>query len=229
MAESITPSEEISSSNLIEEVDSIGTAVVRHPLNREVLYQLLVYCQEERTLEEAEQYAMTLPQFSSATQNPYRMLCTLVESKGLRRIERDHLGNEVTADMKEGLAEDDAEDIVASEHYQTTEAGIEFIEQYSPKSRLVKMLSLAPERSKDYCDLLEFVEEQPRTYSEIVSLLEGRDALQIIIAGHRETMQPSVFVDKLERAGALVWQDGWRLSEIGAEFLKEMKEANEKS
>ena len=36
-------------------------------------------------------------------------------------------------------------------------------------------------------------------------------------------MQPSVFVDKLERAGALVWNEGWRLTEEGEAFLQDLK------
>ena len=51
-----------------------------------------------------------------------------------------------------------------------------------------------------------------------MELLLGRPALQTVIDGHVETMQPSVFVDKLERSGALVWKEGWCLTEEGTRF-----------
>ena len=53
--------------------------------------------------------------------------------------------------------------------------------------------------------------------------LLGSSALQTVIDGRVETMQPSVFVDKLERAGALVWKEGWTLTEEGREFLEDLK------
>ena len=209
-----------------EKVDMLGTAVVRHPLNRDVLYETLCFCRTERQLAEAERFIAELPQFRSATQNPFHMLTVLKQAGGLQSVERDEGGNVITPESLDGLSEDEIDDLIFSVGYQTTDVGVAFVEAYSPRSRLVQALSLAPERTQDYCELLEFVGEAPRTYQEITNLLAGRPTLETVIDGRRETMQPSVFVDKLERAGALVWRDGWRLSEAGADFLEEMKESN---
>ena len=97
------------------------------------------------------------------------------------------------------------------------------MEYNRPSARLVDLLHLAPERAETYIELLEFVDVDARSYPEIEALLSGRPVLEIIIDGNRETMQPSVFVDKLERAGALVWKDGWTLTEEGREFLEDLK------
>lgn len=87
----------------------------------------------------------------------------------------------------------------------------------------MELLQLAPERADVYIELLEFTREKPRAYGEIVELLRGRPILQTVINGVRHTMQPSVFVDKLERSGALVWNEGWCLTEEGDAFLQDLK------
>ena len=98
-----------------------------------------------------------------------------------------------------------------------------FVDYNKPSARLVDLLHLVPERTDTYIELLEFVEAAPRPYGQIEELLLGRPALQTVIDGRVETMQPSVFVDKLERAGALVWKEGWTLTEEGREFLEDLK------
>lgn len=206
-----------------ERVDILGAAVVRHPLNRELLYEALLFCVQERRESDAEAFIAQLPQFRSSTQNPFHMLTVLVRAGGLARVERDEKGREITLDDKAGLPEDEADDLVWDVGYQTTDVGLAFLEAYSPRARLIQALNLAPERTQDYCEVLEFVAAAPRTYREITELLAGRPTLETVIGGRRETMQPSVFVDKLERAGALVWKEGWCLSEAGAAFLEEMK------
>ncbi|WP_165248808.1 hypothetical protein [Adlercreutzia sp. ZJ141] len=206
-----------------QKLDKLGYTVTRQPLDRELLYKTLVFCLEERPLNVIEQEMATYPEFASCTTNQYYLITKLVGAYGLELIEKDVDGNVVTPEQKVGLTEDEEDDLVASFHYKTTEVGRAFVEEYSPKARLVQMLQLNPERTETYVDVLEFVHAQPRTYAEIQKLLAGRPALQTVIDGHVETMQPSVFVDKLERAGALVWKEGWTLTEEGVEFLEEMK------
>lgn len=207
-----------------QKLDALNMTVMRHPLNREILYKALAYCREERPLRDAEDYIASLPQFDLATQNQYYMLMSLVKSHGLEFIERDDDGNIVTPEMKECLTEDEADDLVATWSFKTTEVGDYFVEYNKPGARLVDLLNLVPERADTYAELLEFVGAEPRTYGQIESLLQGRPALETIIDGRHETMQPSVFVDKLERAGALVWNKGWTLTEEGKEFLQDLKE-----
>lgn len=206
-----------------QKLDKLGYVVTRQPLDRELLYKTLVFCQQERPLNVIEDEMATYPEFASCTTNQYYLITKLVKAYGLELIEKDIDGNVVLPEQKIGLTEDEEDDLVASFHYVTTEVGKTFVEEYSPKARLVQMLDLNPERTDTYIEVLEFVKAQPRTYGEIQKLLAGRPVLQTLIKGNIETMQPSVFVDKLERAGALVWKEGWTLTEEGIEFLEEMK------
>ena len=52
-----------------EKLAALNRTVMRHPLNREILYKTLAFCAEERPLREAEDFIAALPQFERATQN----------------------------------------------------------------------------------------------------------------------------------------------------------------
>ena len=60
-----------------EKLDALNATVMRHPLNREILYKALAFCEEERPLREAEDFIASIPQFEMATQNQYYMLTSL--------------------------------------------------------------------------------------------------------------------------------------------------------
>lgn len=202
----------------------LAEAVTRHPLNREIMYKMLVFCQEERSLTSLEQEVAAYPEFASCTQNPRSMARSLSDSFGLRTIERDAQGDEVTPERKEGLSEDEIDDLVSSLSFETTPVGRDFVEQHAPTARLTELLAFTPERADTYLELLSFVREAPRSYAEIQSLLANRPVLNVVIDGQPQTMQPSVFVDKLERTGVLVWDKGWTLTREGEEFLEGLLE-----
>lgn len=207
-----------------EKLAYLEETVTRHPLNREILYSILAYCKEEHSLLDIEEFITTLPQFKSATQNQYRMVETLEGAYGLRIIEYDAQGEVADSATKSDLTEDEIDDLVVAYSYQATEIGDYFVEQHRPRSRIIELLDLAPERADTYKDVLAFIKESPRSYNDICQLLEGHPALEKVVDGNRITMQPSVFIDMLERSGALVWDKKWVLTKEGGEFLDELKE-----
>lgn len=214
---------EIDDQGAAKGLDVLEDTVTRHPLNREVLYRMLAFCGEERALDDLEREVASWPSFKTATQNQYRLAEHLVRAGGLERIERDECGAIVAPHDKEGLDEDAIDDLVATVSYRATETGRRFVELHRPRARLVELLQLAPERAEAYVELLEFVRTQPRSYRDVEDLLRDRPVLETVVDGERRTMQPSVFVDKLERSGALVWNEGWCLTEEGESFLQELK------
>lgn len=206
-----------------EKLNCLEDAVMRHPLNREILYSILGYCETERPLVDIEDYIMTLPQFKNATQNQYRMIKVLEKAYGLTCIECDEFGQTIDPAIKEGMTEDEIDDLVAAQLYQTTDVGTHFVEQHKPQARIIELLDLVPERADTYHDILAFINETPRSYNEITQFLDGCPTLETVIDGKRVTMQPSVFLDKLERSGALVWDGKWTLTKEGGESLSALK------
>jgi len=221
VAEEVEPEKELSFS---EKLYCLEEAVTRHPLNREVLYAILDYCESERSLSDIEEFVSTIPQFKMATQNQYRMVQVLEKAYGLEVIEYDAEGGVVDSQTKATLNEDEVDDLIAMTSYRATEVGSVFVEQHNPKARIVELFNLTPERADAYKDVLSFINEGSRSYKDISNFLQGSPALETEIDGRLVTMQPSVLVDKLERAGALVWNEKWELSTEGGEFLNELKE-----
>ena len=205
-----------------ERLYDLERAVVRQPLHREILYRTLAFCETGRLLREVEEEIESYPEFQHAVQDQYHLALVLERAGGLERIELDEDGEVVTADRKAGLSEDEVDDLVYDVRFETTELGREFVSRHTPKARLEELLDLVPARRSTYVEVLEFCEE-PRSYDEVKKLLEGRDVLHAGEDGTRQPIQPSVFLDKLERAGAVVWDGAWRLTEGGKDFLGELK------
>ena len=216
--------EEVKQLSPEEQLEVLTETVTRHPLNREILYKTLAYCVEEHPLPDIEAQIATFPQFKSCTQNQFALISMLTRAGGLECIEYDEQGNRVLPEQKIGLTEDEEDDLVWSFSYKTTEVGARFVEQHQPRARLIEMMNLNPNRKEAYAQVLEFIGAKTRSFPEIDALLRGNPALETIINGRNETMQPSVFVDKLERNGALVWDKGWNLTEEGREYLEELKQ-----
>jgi hypothetical protein len=85
------------------------------------------------------------------------------------------------------------------------------------------LLDWEPLRRDTYVELLAFIAAEPRPYAQVESLLKGSPVLETVINGRIETVQPSVFLDKLERAGVLVWNKKWEITEEGREYLEGMQ------
>ncbi len=210
--------------SFVEKIDKVAACVTRHPLYREILYNVLGYCKEEKLLQDIEQEITTYPEWARCTQNQYALVMSLVKAGGLEFIERDANGNIVTEADKEGLTEDEAEDLVETFNFKTTEAGAAFIEAYNPAERLAVEFERTPDRVSVYNEVLEFIAGEPRTIDDINALLEGRE-IGTYVNGRYETIKPSVFVDKLEHAGAIVWDKKWILTKEGEAYLEKVREA----
>lgn len=204
-----------------EKVIALEQAVTKHPLNCEVLCRILSFCKdEERVLCDIEQDAAQCPQFKLATQNQYHMICTLERFYGLERIERDENGEAITPERTEGLTEDEIDDLIWDICFKTTDVGKVIVEKHDPLVRIQNLFDAEPSRIELYQEVLAFIAEAPRTYGEIQGLLRGRPELTTDAAGEHKRIQPSVFVDKLERAGALVWIEKWKITDEGRHFLE---------
>ena len=203
-----------------EKLDKLEAAALRQSLHREIHFRTLQFCLERKELREVEDMIAACPQFAKATLSQYHLIKVLVKAGGLNELMMDENDNVVTEQQLVGLTEDEADDLVAYFCYETTEVGAKFVEMNTPKTRMEELFALEPHRVETYRELLAYCNDTPRTYNEISELLDGREVLYRQFSdGSREKMQPSVFVDKLERAGGLFYRKGWLTSDEGKEFI----------
>lgn len=192
--------------------------VGRQSEHREIFVDVLGFCAEAQEESRVEERIAARPEFAYETQSPYYLIAALVKAGGLERFELDEQGEVVTPERRRGLSEDEIDDLVWSVVYQTTDVGMTVAQDMQPGRRLDALLAARPTRRDTYCEVLEFCCE-PRTRRELEELLEGRPILVEEAVGH-EPLKPSVFIDKLERSGALVWNGTWNTSAAAQAYLE---------
>lgn len=210
---------------LEQRCDRVEQAILRQSLHREIHYKTLMFCCKRRNLAEIESHIQAYPEFKHATQDPCHLIRAMVCAGGLQEFELDQDGCAITPAMKEGLDEDELDDLVAGWAYEVTDAGKLVVERHAPRARLTELLNSSPERRDAYIQVLQYLEEVPRTYAQVSDVLSQNGALNPL-RPEEVGMQPSVFLDKLERAGGIVWDEGWFLTEGGREFLEELDSLN---
>lgn len=207
-----------------EQVEHLRATLTRNPRFREIEHRVLGLCLTRQPLRVLEDAITAMPEFKTCGQNQYRILVYLEDAGGLERFEVNESGAVVTAEMTEGLTDDEIDDLIADYAFQTTEAGRAVYDGMKPEQRMADLMKLMPARTATYCEVLEFC-QQPRAFKEIDALLRGRDILK---AGSLNPMtniplQPSVFVDNLERCGGIVWDGAWKLTDGGRKYLEVLK------
>lgn len=118
--------------------------------------------------------------------------------------------------------EDTEEEFIdmAKATYGLTSEGLAALEELSPRARLAALFACEPERAAGFGSLMIFCDGQARTRREIDELLapfcESEENTRHVSAA---AIYPSYYVDRLERAGALQWSDGWTTTEEAHAFL----------
>ena len=204
-------------------VAAISDVVCAHPRHRELYYQCLAYCQEERTLDEAEDYLESLPEYKGALQNSTTLTNVLLKCGGLEYREYDADGRILDEDYLEELAAQDATDddiyeLVARRTLTTTEAGKAVVDIMGPQKRIARVVSIVPERESIFQQVLNFCSE-PRSLDDINNLISNDPLLDPSERTANIRLRPSYFIDKLHEAGALVWEGVWCTTDAGREWL----------
>lgn len=210
---------EIGDMDYEERIEFLRKAVLCHPGHREILYKTLKYCCERHLLNDVEEYIADCPEFKSANQTPYHLLMFMVDGGGVELLELGHDGEVILPEQTEGLTEDEIDDLIDDFAFETNEYGRDLVEQMSPKRRILDLLEITPEFYDSFIEVMEFLTEK-HSLADVDRLLRGRDVLKVGVEPGTPLIQPSVFVDKLEKAGGIYWKDGWIITNEGQEVLE---------
>ncbi|MDR0500465.1 MAG: hypothetical protein LBG97_04375 [Coriobacteriales bacterium] len=206
-------------------LEKANALLIQNPLARPALYAILKSCLARRIdLYPLEELIQQMPEYSGVTQPPYFLIQWLLDVEALDMFELDANGADVSEERKQGLSEDEIDDLVVGFSFQTNAVGSAIVQAFNPANRLGSLLSEAPERYSTYLELLEFLSEK-HSYAEVDTLLHGREILMYGRAPDERPMLSSVFIDKLAAAGGIVYNDGWQITADGKEFLQSVKAA----
>jgi hypothetical protein len=210
--------------SFVQKADKACALLLHNPINRPILYRVLRICESERVhLHTLEERIQQQPEFAGVVQPPYFLIQWLVDVEALDVFDLDEEGNDVAPEQLEGLTADEIDDLVVDYAFITSAIGMEVIDEFSPKSRLIETLNIIPERYGTYVELLEFLTEK-RSLAEIDKLLRGRDVLMSGRKPGENPMHPSVFVDKLADTGGIIYSGGWQVTSEGKELLEAIKD-----
>ncbi|MBE6466489.1 hypothetical protein [Denitrobacterium detoxificans] len=189
-----------------------------------VLKDLLEYCREERTLENAEEHIQQHEYYEKNGQSAHRYLFFMQRTGAIEEREYDCDGLPITTAMRQelldtGATEEELEDLTAEWRYLTTDVGKEALQRDCPSLKFEKLIASKAARRATYNRVIEFC-ESPRSMDEIFQFLQGDPGLEVNAQGIMGC-QPSAYVSHLEDAGVLVWRNGgWNLTRAGVEILK---------
>lgn len=220
----VTPESEQSEAVAVSgNVQALLDLMARNPLHREIYLQIIEFCEVRRLLGDVEAMVADCSGFSLTAQTPFRLIANVVDNGGIHWYEVDAQGDEVTEERRANLTDDEADDLVEGFALEASDAGREVLERMAPERRLRDLFDKAPGRLSTYLDIIDFCGE-PQTFKAIEALVHQTDA-GALIGASGQPLQPSYFVDMLERSGGLVWDKGWKATGKGSALAKQLRPA----
>ena len=207
-----------------DRVNAVVMCVGSQNALREALYKTLAFCQQPHEFTEVEDFIAQTDEFvySHIMQTPFAMIQMLIDAGGLVQTPLDSEGNAIAEEQLANLSEDEADDLIATYRIQATDAGVETVRLLAPERRIEAQLSLRPHRRDTYFAVLDFC-TQPRKFPEIEAFFKTTPGLsQDVVADHHK-LSPDFYVDKLDKAGALVWRGAWVVTDAGKHMLQAHK------
>lgn len=203
-------------------MDNLLGLLGRNPLQREIYLELLNWCEVRRGLEETERMVSECPGFSLTAQSPFALISNLVDGGGIDWFEIDADGLVITEERKVGLSDDEADDLVEGFALQTTDAGRIVAQEMAPERRLENLFREVPHRATTFLDVIDLC-KTPQPFKAVEEFLATGAQSSKALGPSAVSVQPSYFVDMLERAGALVWDKGWRATKGGSIFAAQAR------
>ena len=201
-------------------IDAIVTCIGQQAIMREALYKLLAHCTEPRNFRGLESFASELDEvrYGHLLQSPYNLVNMLVKCGALTKTPVDAAGSAVTPERLAGLTEDEQDDLVEDYLLEATPEGRVVLDLLSPQRRLKAQLAQKPHRLSTFLAVLDFCRE-PRSFEDIKQLFKDHDELVLDYVDAHQKLSPDFYVDRLEKAGGLVWRRAWVTTEAGLEVL----------
>ena len=189
------------------------------PLNREIYYRVLGFCETRRALPEVEDFILQRPECAGALQSPYFIILDLVDHGAIAMLELAEDGHVIEASEKEGLSENEIDDLVVSFACESTELGRAAARATTPAARFSKLMETI-DADADACWALMGLLTQKRSASEIDALMGIHVTSDGVPAG--------ILLEKLEKSGVIAWdKQGWQLTEEGRRLFDENSTARD--
>ena len=203
-------------------IDSVLTCIGSRNSLRAVLYKTLAFCEEEQEFSCVEAFISRTDEyrFSHLMQTPYALIHMLIDAGGLAVRGLDDQGRQLDEVGSGGLTPVDLQALADTFFVRTTDAGVAAIRLISPERRLDALLRQHPHRAET-CFAFMRLCETPRTLAQIKEFYENTPGLAADVVQTHHRLSADFYIDKLDKAGVLVWRGAWTLNEAGRRLLAE--------
>ena len=207
-----------------ETLDAVITCIGAQNSLREILYKTLAFCETPHDFTEVEDFIAASDEvvYSHVIQTPFELIGMLVRAGGLDETPLDAAGDPLSSETLDALSRDEQDDLIATYRIETTAAGRATVELLAPARRLEAQLAQDPHRADTFWALIEFC-ETPRTFPEIKEYFDATPGFAHDVVAHSHQLAPDFYVDKLDKAGALVWRGAWVATDAGKSLLEAHK------
>lgn len=164
--------------------------IAAEPAYRIALYKILEYCETARPGSDIERTVPSFPEMKGAMHSPQVLLSWLEDAGGI-----EHLAEEAGEEM-----------------WQTTPAGRNVVRMDSFDNRLRRLFTQESDYQELYFQLLRAC-LSPKSRAEIESMFKGNPILQ------KFKVYPAFLIETLEEAGGLEWDNKWKTTSAGKDFL----------
>lgn len=112
------------------------------------------------------------------------------------------------------------DDSEVERYINITQKGKEVLDEYAGNKRLLALLERKPQYRSVYRTMLEFCDcPEGRTRSELERTLEALPELAPVPGTGERSVYPQYFIDSLEIADGICWQNAWRTTGTGKRCL----------
>lgn len=186
----------ISGVNENQDLESVTNKVLQRmaaePANKIVLYKILEYCITAHSDSDVERTILSFPEMKTAVHSPELLLTWLENAGGIEHLTGDN--GEIV--------------------WFTTPAGRNVVESDSFSNRLIRLFAQETIYQSIYLQIFQAC-LSPKSRKEIESMMEHNPILK------ESNVYPSYFIEKLEEAGGLQWDEKWQITSAGKDFLNE--------
>lgn len=193
-------------------VDQIVQAMCAQDRYINLEQSILKKCVHGCSAQKVESFIRAYIKQNPSYHQPFEFIEALVNVHALRVMPINEQGQtyEISADD-----EQDPADYLLT----TTSDGCRAAELLAPHRRLALTISKDSQRKQTFLSILRFC-TQPRTLDDVTTYFKGHAEFARQTPIDHQNLSPDFYLSELEKAGGLVWRDGWVITQAGKEYLE---------
>lgn len=175
--------------------------------------KILSYCTTPRTADDVEAKIEEIMRFKTTAYTACDLRAMLTDAYCLEEIRAARDGDKALAAAASAESDGDADGDEDARLWTTSDIGRERIEEDDPERAVRELLARDAPLVSGYQNVLSAIKNGTGAFKEIESVIKATDLYQV------DNYHASMFLKRLEDAGAIEWRNAWTLTPHGERAL----------